>query len=96
MSLDAYGGGATVVDLATGESTTIDVRNWLRERLAGAVAVELSPLLADLLTILKEVAQPMGLSTHDFVQWLPRARAVVARVEAALGRPGSADFGGPA
>ena len=84
--LDGYGGGAAVVDLATGQSTSIEVSNWLRERLAGAVAVELSSPMVDLLTVLKEVAQPMGLSAHDFVRWLPRAQTVVARAEAALGR----------
>lgn len=33
--LDAYGGGAAVIDLATGASETIDVSNWLGDRLAG-------------------------------------------------------------
>lgn len=33
--LDAYGGGAAVIDLASGASQSIDVSNWLADRLAG-------------------------------------------------------------
>lgn len=31
--LDAYGGGAAVIDLATGESEKIEATSWLRDRL---------------------------------------------------------------
>lgn len=37
-----------------------------------------------LLTLLKEPAQPMGLSRHDFERWLPRALTVIARAEAII------------
>jgi hypothetical protein len=35
-----------------------------------------------LVAVLAEVAQPMGLSHHDFLDWLPRAQAAVAKAEA--------------
>lgn len=37
--LDGFGGGAVVIDLATGQSETIDVSNWLYDRLAGRVPI---------------------------------------------------------
>ncbi len=83
--LDAYGGGAAVIDLASGTSETIDVSDWLADRLAGRAASGPPTLLAELLALLKEPAQPMGLSEHDFRRWLPRAVAAIARAEAALG-----------
>ncbi|MCG8273929.1 hypothetical protein MIC97_20815 [Aquamicrobium sp. NLF2-7] len=39
-------------------------------------------MFAELLALLREPAQPMGLSQHDFELWLPRARAVIARADA--------------
>lgn len=35
-----------------------------------------------LLALLKEPAQKMGLSEHDFVRWLPRAQAAIAKADA--------------
>jgi len=37
-----------------------------------------------LAAILREVAQPMGLSEYDFRRWLPRAQSAVAKADAIL------------
>ncbi|WP_266065087.1 hypothetical protein [Brucella intermedia] len=45
-------------------------------------------LFAALLALLREPAQVMGLSRHDFEQWLPRAQAVIAKADAIVGDTG--------
>lgn len=37
-----------------------------------------------LLLLLRVPAQPMGLSEHDFVRWLPRAKKAIAAAEAII------------
>ncbi|MCZ7497242.1 hypothetical protein G6M78_16015 [Agrobacterium tumefaciens] len=39
-------------------------------------------LIDDLVALLREPAQPMGISEHDFRNWLPRAMAILAKAEA--------------
>jgi hypothetical protein len=50
----------------------------------GDASDRLSRQVETLLAILKEPAQPMGLSATDFVRWLPRAKAAIAETEALL------------
>ncbi|PRD43536.1 hypothetical protein C5748_09695 [Phyllobacterium phragmitis] len=40
-----------------------------------------------LLALLREPAQKMGLSQHDFERWLPRAQTAIARADAIVGNP---------
>ena len=39
-------------------------------------------MFGKLLALLKEPAQKMGLSQHDFERWLPRAQAAIAKADA--------------
>ena len=39
-------------------------------------------LFDDLVALLREPAQPMAISEHDFRNWLPRAMAILAKAEA--------------
>lgn len=50
----------------------------------GDVSDRLSRQVKTLLAILKEPAQPMGLSATDFTGWLPRAMAAIVETEALL------------
>ncbi|MGF7007945.1 hypothetical protein [Shinella sumterensis] len=42
-------------------------------------------LFEELVALLREPAQPMGISEHDFRNWLPRAVAILAKADA-IGR----------
>jgi hypothetical protein len=46
-------------------------------------------LFHDLVALLREPAQPMGLSRRDFEHWRQRALAVLAKVDAISGMPAS-------
>lgn len=50
----------------------------------GDLNARLSRQVETLLAILKESAQPMGLSTTDFAGWLLRAQIAIAETEALL------------
>lgn len=42
-------------------------------------------LFDELVALLREPAQPMGISEHDFRSWLPRALAILAKADAIHG-----------
>ena len=51
----------------------------------GETVYRKAELFEDLVALLREPAQPMGISEHAFRTWLPRAMAVLAKADA-IGR----------
>lgn len=48
----------------------------------GEMVYRKAELFEDLVALLREPAQPMGLSLHDFENWLPRVLAALAKADA--------------
>lgn len=64
-----------------GELTIVDAWLAIPDRFAETVERK-AELFDELIALLREPAQPMGLSEHDFRNWLPRAMAILAKADA--------------
>lgn len=64
-----------------GELTIADAWLAIPDRFAETVERK-AALFEDFVVILREPAQPMGISEHDFRKWLPRAMAILAKADA--------------